>query len=272
MSLPLQDWVDAVGTHHPPVSGPARIVCLVPSITELLFDLGLGDQVVGRTHYCVHPADQVATVTDLGGTKKIKQRLLRELRPTHVIVNVDENPRAMVEQIAGYGPRIIVTHPLAPEDNLDLYRLLGGIFRRQDVAEALCDHFQQALTALREAARDWPTQQVLYLIWRKPWMTVARDTYIARTLALVNWQTWPATATARYPAVELDSGHLREIDRVLFSSEPYRFQPADLAAFATRYDYPAEQVRLIDGEMTSWYGSRAIRGLEYLRRFAEPGD
>ena len=259
---------DAIGVRHSPVTGPARIVCLVPSITELLFDLGLEEQIVGRTRYCIHPAGRVQAIASVGGAKKLKLALLKALQPTHLVVNIDENPRELVEQIAGFVPHIIVTHPLKPEDNPPLYRLLGGIFRRETEAEILCQRFEQALATLRETARDWPRRQVLYLIWRKPWMTVSRDTYISRTLALVNWETWPEASAERYPTLEIEQALPAGIDRVLFSSEPYPFKPGHLAEFARRHAYPAERLLVIDGEMTSWYGSRAIAGLEYLRDFA----
>jgi ABC-type Fe3+-hydroxamate transport system substrate-binding protein len=259
---------DAVGVRHEPVTSPPRIVCLVPSITELLFSLGLGEHIVGRTSYCIHPAEGIAAVPSVGGTKKVKQRLLRSLQATHVIVNIDENPKPMVERIAAHVPHIIVTHPLAPEDNLSLYRLLGGIFQRGTEAERLCGEFAQALDGLRREARHWPRRKVLYLIWRKPWMTVARDTYLSRTLALVGWDTLPDSAEQRYPTLTIDQALLAAAERVLFSTEPYRFQEADVAAFARHHGYPLSQTALIDGEMTSWYGNRAIQGLRYLRRLA----
>ncbi|HXH03015.1 MAG TPA: helical backbone metal receptor, partial [Candidatus Competibacteraceae bacterium] len=149
--------IDAVGVCHRPASGAVRIACLVPSITELLFALGLGTQLVARTRFCIHPAAAVAAVPSVGGTKKIKHRLLRELTPSHVILNIDENPRTMAEELASYVPHLIVTHPQAPQDNLHLYRLLGGIFQRQAAAEALARRFAAALAALR--ARPHPPRR-----------------------------------------------------------------------------------------------------------------
>ena len=257
---------DALGVRHVPAVSPARIVSLVPSITELLFALGLGDQVVGRTHYCIHPQPAVAAISSVGGTKKVNQARLRALQPTHVILNVDENPRELAERLMADGLHVIVTHPLAPEDNIPLYRLIGGVFNRAAEAEALAAEFEQALTELRQTA--WPRRHVLYLIWRQPWMGISRETYISRTLALVGWDTLPADSEARYPTLAMDRLLLDAADLILFSSEPYRFQPADLATFAQEYACPPGKLRLMDGEMTSWYGSRAIQGLRYLGQFA----
>ncbi len=266
MEIDLETLTDAAGVPHAPVTAPARIVSLVPSITELLFALKLEDQVVGRTHYCIHPAPSVAAIPSVGGTKKIHYARLQALRPTHVIVNVDENPRELAERLVADGLQVIVTHPLAPEDNVPLYRLLGGIFNRTAEAEVLAARFEQALAELRQAA--WPQRRVLYLIWRKPWMGVSRDTYIARMLALVGWETLPAECETRYPELEINRALLDAADLILFSSEPYRFLPEHLATFARDYDCPPDKLRLIDGEMTSWYGSRAIQGLDYLAQFA----
>lgn len=260
------DLIDALGIYHTPVTAPARIVSLVPSVTELLFALGLGDQIVGRTHYCIHPAPAVAALPSVGGTKKIRHSRLRALQPSHVILNIDENPKVLADQLVDYVPQLIVTHPLSPEDNVSLYRLLGGIFNRVAEAEMLVTAFERALALLQCEA--WPKRRVLYLIWREPWMGVSRDTYIARTLALVDWETLPVESAARYPVLELNRTLLDAADLVLFSSEPYRFQQADLERFARDYHCPLEKLRLIDGEMTSWYGSRAVAGLAYLAEFA----
>ncbi len=171
---------DALGTVHGRAGGDARIVSLVPSITELVCDLGLSDQLVGRTGFCIHPWDTVRTIPKVGGTKDVKLDRVRELEPTHAIVNVDENLRETAEQLAEFVPHVIVTHPQAPADNLALYRLLGDIFDREAEAERLCAEFSAALSELQVA--EHVPLDVLYLIWRDPWMAVAPDTYIAQTL------------------------------------------------------------------------------------------
>src|SRR5512146_2198765 len=120
--------VDAIGRAHAPARSDARIVCLVPSVTELLFELGAGDRLVGRTGFCVHPKDRIRTIPKVGGTKSVDIEAVRALAPTHVVVNVDENEKPTVDRLAAFVPNVIVTHPLGPLDNLPLYRLLGAIF------------------------------------------------------------------------------------------------------------------------------------------------
>ena len=257
---------DALGQPHQPVD-PAiapRIVCLVPSITELLCDLGLSACLVGRTGFCIHPAEVLAAIPKVGGTKDVHIEKIRALAPTHVIVNIDENEKPTVDTLAQFVPHIIVTHPLGPLDNLALYRLLGGIFNAQKQALALCARFEAAYQSLASLAGQ-TDQRVLYVIWQDPWMTVSKDTYIARMLALIGWQQQTIDVDARYPAFEWTPALLAEIDEVILSSEPYRFTEVHVDAMEKQLGKP---VRLVDGEMLSWYGSRAIQGLQYLEELA----
>ena len=264
-NLPRDALIDAVGTRHAAVTMTPRIVSLVPSLTELLCSFELADALIGRTGFCIHPRAMVRGIPKVGGTKAVNVARVRELAPTHVIVNIDENEQPVVDELARFVPHVIVTHPLAPSDNLALYRLLGGIFRRVELAASLCEQFTHAHDALIADCAALPRKNVLYLIWKKPWMTVARDTYISRMLALVGWDTLPAVARVRYPEVELDATLLANVDHVFLSSEPYRFRARDIADVQQVLPVAARcDVSLIDGEMTSWYGSRAIPGLAYL--------
>jgi hypothetical protein len=254
------------------VSAEPRIVCLVPSITELLCDLGLAGQVVGRTGFCIHPWEVVREIPKVGGTKDVLMDRVRELQPTHVVVNVDENLKEDAEELATFVPSVVVTHPQEPRDNLALYRRMGETFGREAEAEELCERFESAYE--RATAIPGPEQSVLYLIWRDPWMTVAADTYIAQTLALFGW-TPPRNASdlcrpvgdegqgVRYP--EVDLAEFAGVDRVLLSSEPFHFKEHHIAE--VEEFVPGAQVSLIGGEMTSWYGSRAIAGLDYLAEY-----
>jgi ABC-type Fe3+-hydroxamate transport system substrate-binding protein len=239
-----------------------RIVSLVPSLTELVCALGLGAQLVGRTGFCVHPKDVVRSVPKVGGTKDVNLAKVRALAPTHVVLNIDENRKETADELATFVPNLVVTHPLGPLDNLDLYRQFGRVFGRASEAEALCARFQSAYDEAHKLRL--PARRVLYLIWKDPWMTVSRDTYISRTLALFGLETVPAGAAERYPKLE----DLRSVDAdlVLLSSEPYRFRDRHLAEVA---GLTGKSALLVDGEMTSWYGPRAIAGLDYLRNFAE---
>jgi len=256
---------DAAGTLHVPAQGTSRIVSLVPSITELACDLGLASQLVGRTGFCIHPKSTVRSIPKVGGTKTVDLEKIRSLAPTHVLLNIDENEKETADALAQFVPHLVVTHPLAPLDNLALYRLIGGIFGRREESEQLCDRFRSAYDAL--AAETPVERKALYLIWKDPWMTVSRDTYISRALALAGLETLPGSEASRYPEFSLDDAWLADADVVLLSSEPYMFREKHVAGLAALPAFSGKPVRLIDGEMTSWYGSRAIEGLAYLREF-----
>lgn len=256
--------VDWAGVAHPRAVAP-RIACLVPSLTELLFDLGLGDRVVARTGFCIHPRAARA-VPRVGGTKDPDLGRLRELAPTHLVVNVDENRREDVDAARDFVPHVIVTHPQAPADNSRLFALFGAVFDRDETAAALTRDLEAAIAFAGEATAALPREPVLYLIWRKPWMTVSRGTYVSAALSLVGWDTLPVAATRRYPEVDDDAPAWREAARVLLSTEPYAFRERDARALGHERGTP---VHLVDGEHTSWYGSRAgagLRGLATLRR------
>ncbi len=266
---------------------PLRIVSLVPSITELIVDMGLGDYLVGRTGFCIHPAAVVQHIPKVGGTKAVNLAKIRALAPSHVVVNVDENEKPTVETLRQWGVQVVVTHPQGPVDNLALIDQLLAVFMAHGAmdsvaapaiiqrAAALKEQIFRRLALLQARAvqihASVPSQRVLYLIWQDPWMTVARDTYISRMLDLIGWQTWPALqggdgmatpGAGRYPVVQGDEPWLAGIDRVLLSSEPYSFGADHVAQ--VQHWLPHTKVQLVDGEMLSWYGSRAVRGLDYL--------
>jgi hypothetical protein len=184
----------------------------------------------------------------------------------------------------------VVTHPQAPADNLALIDQLLAVFAHENAINsvAACATFHSAkqlkeqlfsrLHHLQANQAHCATQRVLYLIWQDPWMTVARDTYISRMLALIGWHTWPdvqggdglaTPGASRYPVVPDDAPWLANIDRVLLSSEPYSFNHQHVAQ-VQRW-LPHAQVQLVDGEMLSWYGSRAIKGLDYLADLSVKG-
>jgi ABC-type Fe3+-hydroxamate transport system substrate-binding protein len=259
------------------VTSAPRIVSLVPSVTELVVDLGLGAFLVGRTGFCIHPWDRVEQVPKVGGTKDVNLAKIKQLAATHVIVNVDENELPTVNALREFVPHVIVTHPQTPQDNLALIDQLHNEFAMNSIAHSamntrareLKDQIQEGLARL--AALPQRSERVLYLIWREPWMSVARDTYISRMLDLIGWQTWPQAwggefGAARYPALQGNEPWLRDVQRVLLSSEPYRFGVQHVQEVQSWL--PQAKVQLVDGEMLSWYGSRAVKGLAYLAELA----
>ena len=252
-----------------------RIACLVPSITELLFDLHLGDYLVARTGFCIHPVDRIGRIPKVGGTKTVNLKKLAQLAPTHVIVNIDENTKACADQLRAFVPHVIITHPTAFLDNIYLYQLLGAIFDRNIEAQHLVENLAATLESVRchQNGRDIG---VLYLIWQDPWMTISSETYIADVLAQVGLKTVDSAQLGdadgtrggqRYPSFDWSALDWSAVDAVMLSSEPFRFVQLDADQMQQRLATQTGRhipVVLVDGEMTSWYGSRAIKSLPYL--------
>jgi ABC-type hemin transport system substrate-binding protein len=252
-------------------NGTPRIASLVPSVTELACALGLLPWLVARTGFCVHPAEPLSRVPKVGGTKDVNLERLRALAPTHVIVNVDENRIDTVQALRDFVPEVIVTHPCAPQDVLGLIDQLRAAFGAlPGVTEAALALAAELRTELAVApARDGGP--VLYLIWRSPWMTVARDTYIAQLLAHAGWPTLPAwdggvQGATRYPVLSGHEPWLADVRQVWLSSEPYAFAAQHLKE--AQQLCPGARVRLVDGELLSWYGPRTAAGLRYARALA----
>lgn len=245
----------------------------MPSLTELIVELGLGPCLVARTGYCIHPAEAVRHVPKVGGTKTVNLARLRRLAPTHVLVNVDENRHEIVPALHEMGARVIVTHPCGPQDNLALVDQVAAAFEHEPGVRARAQALREALQhELGETRGDaCLPKSVLYLIWHDPWMTVARDTYLSRMLARIGWHTEPARdggphGAARYPVLHGDEPWLASVERVLLSSEPFAFEDRHLALAQALC--PGARVQRVDGELLSWYGPRAVAGLRYLRELA----
>ena len=262
--MALTEITDDAGKKHYPAGDSARILSLVPSLTELMFDMGLEDQLIGRTSFCIHPQPDVSAVASVGGTKRINMKKVAALSPTHALVNVDETPKQMAIDLAELGIDVVVTHPIEASDNRKLFDLFGKLFNRVQEAEVLTSHFDDALLQLDSIK---PSRTALYLIWQNPWMTVSKNTYISRFLSLTGWQTVAHHPTIRYPEVRIDDRLLQKVDDVLFSSEPFSFTEAHVLDFQATFPDHANKARQIDAEMVSWYGSRAITGLTYLKSF-----
>ncbi len=250
-----KSYFDDAGKIHVPAPPSARILSLVPSLTELLFDIGLGAQVVGRTNFCVHPAATVSEIPSVGGTKRIDLEKVYELDPSYALVNIDETPKTLAQELKDLGIEVIVTHPISVTDNRKLFRLVGGLFGALPAAEKMTDAFDTALANLRGRAKSW--------------MSISAETYIASVLAEANWKVINYPSKKRYPKITLDDTLIEQVDLVLFSTEPFPFTEKHIDQF--RQDFPdhSRKAKLIDAEMVSWYGSRAITGLRFLTEFAD---
>jgi len=243
---------------------PRRIVSLVPSITEILFALGVGDAVVGCTIYCTQPPEGVVTKTRIGGEKNPKLELIRELGTDLVIANVEENLREHVETLRGWGIAVHVVYPRTVVEGIALVRELGEVVGAAARGAALATGLEARHAATRAALAGRAPARVFCPIWRNPYMTLNRDTYVHDMLATCGGANVFADAPKRYPEVSLDEVAGAAPDVILLPDEPYRFRRVHAADFEPYPALRAARVRFVDGKLLSWYGPRIGEALATL--------
>jgi ABC-type Fe3+-hydroxamate transport system substrate-binding protein len=242
----------------PSIEAMPRIVSLVPSITELLHDLGLEAQTVGITQFCIHPAHWKSTKTVIGGTKTVKLNKVEALRPTLVIASKEENVKEQVEAMAQQCPvwlTDVQDLPGALQMIQDIGRLTGTEAPAQTLVNDLTARFA-AIAHLQQNPID-----VAYLIWRKPYMSVGGDTFIHHLLQLAGCRNVLGHHT-RYPTVTPQQLSEAGCQVLLLSSEPYPFQEKHIAELQEQL--PDVRILLVDGELFSWYGSRLRESPAYF--------
>lgn len=251
-----------------PSAPPARIVSLVPSLTESLFALGLGARVVGVTEWCVHPAAGVASLPKVGGTKNPDLEAIRALAPDLVIANQEENRKRDVERLEAMGLRVWLTYPCSVREGAELLAEIAELGASDEARERVVVPVLRAVAEAEAAPASEPVR-VFCPIWRDPWMAVGAPTYADDLLRLCGGvNVFAAHAQRRYPRVTLAEIEAAAPEVVLLPDEPYAFGPRDVAQLA-RLAIPAAlsgRIHLIDGTFVSWYGPRILRGIELLRR------
>ena len=252
-----------------------RIVSLCPSLTELVFDLGLGDALVGRTRFCVHPADGVVQVERVGGTKNPKVERIVELAPDLVLLNEEENRREDAEALVRAGVRCHVSFPRTATETAEMVRSIAAAVDASEEGERIAREIEaEASRAMAEARAHAPVRYA-YLIWRDPWMAVNDDTFIAGMLALAGGINVFGGATERYPVITAATLAEAAPDAVLLSSEPFPFTDRHADELADTTGIARERFVPVDGELLSWHGSRTPRGVrhasELMSRLAARG-
>ncbi len=240
---------------------PRRIVSVVPSQTELLWALGLEEEVVGITKFCVRPAEWFRRKVRVGGTKTVHAERVHALKPDLILANREENVREQIEELARHYPVWVsdVRHLADALGMIEQVALLVGKWEAgQQLARAIREHF--------EAHRPlpfWRPRRAAYFIWRKPWMVAGGDTFIHSMLLAAGFENVFAHLQ-RYPQVLLCELHTFSPEVILLSSEPYPFDERHLEEF--QQACPQAQVMLVDGELFSWYGSRLLEAPRYFER------
>lgn len=245
---------------------PGKIVSLVPSQTELLYHLGLEEEVAGITKFCIHPREWFARKTHVGGTKTLDLPLIRRLQPDLILANKEENVRGQLEALMEEFP-VWVSNVNDLHGALNMIRSVGEITGCSKAAQNIASRIETAFAQLGEEAAQWAGRKkrlsVAYFIWRKPWMVAGNDTFIHDMLQHCGLQNH-FRGLSRYPEIALSSLQDSPCDAVLLSSEPFPFR--EKHAEEIRQVLPGIKIFLVDGEPFSWYGSRLLKSPDYFRK------
>ncbi|PQB03815.1 ABC transporter substrate-binding protein [Aureitalea marina] len=238
---------------------PRRIVSLVPSQTELLVDLNLVNEIVGVTKFCVHPDHIRKTKTVVGGTKQLHLDKVRRLKPDIVIANKEENTLELVEQLSTICP-VWVSDVETIEDAMVMIQSLGELFNKKQKASDLVNRISSGMEDLTVTCAKLDRLKVAYLIWNKPNMAAGSRTFIDHLLKRCNLEN--VIVEERYPVVDISQ--LTQAEVILLSSEPFPFKEKHSLQLK---ELVAAEIEITDGEMWSWYGSRLLKSVVYLKDF-----
>lgn len=241
---------------------PQRIVSLVPSQTELLYDLGLDERVVGITKFCVHPDEWFRNKARVGGTKKVDVARVAALKPDLILANKEENVKEQIDELGEIAP-VWVSDIHTLEDSLRMIEQVGRVCDEEDIAHNIAGRIREQFGELRSPTAR---KSVAYCIWRDPWMWAGGDTFINNMLVHGGWVN-ALESTRRYPEIGLEALKEYNPDLVFLSSEPYPFKEIHIAEI--KAVMPQAKVMLVDGEMFSWYGSRLLKAPAYFAELLE---
>lgn len=240
---------------------PDRIVCLVPSLTEMLVDLGLQNKIVGVTKFCVHPKHIRTTSEVIGGTKTIKINKIEELKPHFILANREENEFEDIEKLS-QNHSVYVSDIRKIDDLLQLIKDLNEIFKIPKTSKQLIENIEFNFIKFRKKIENEPRLKVAYFIWKDPWMVTGSSTFINYMLNLNNFQN-VYEDLQRYPEIDIEK--LKLVDYIFLSSEPFPFKEEHKSEFAIHPD----KIKIVDGEFFSWYGSRLVKAFDYFEKLRD---
>jgi ABC-type Fe3+-hydroxamate transport system substrate-binding protein len=254
----MSKFTDQLGNTIELPAIPKRIISLVPSQTELLHDLGLDEEVIGITKFCVHPEKWFHTKTRVGGTKTVNIEKARELQPDLIIANKEENVREQVEALRSIAP-VWVSDVNGLDDALEMISMIGEMVGTPQAAADITKRIGDEFNNLPTAGSHIPTA---YFIWNDPYMAAGGGTFINDMVQRCGFKNVFADRD-RYPGISLEQLQTANPELILLSSEPYPFKEKHIEEFQTKI--PGAKIALVDGEMFSWYGSRLQQAPGYFR-------
>lgn len=227
-----------------------------------MVDLGLEDCIVGITKFCIHPTHLKQEKAIVGGTKNCNFKKIKDLKPTHILCNKEENTQEIVANCS----KIATTHIsdiYTVADVLQLINAYGTFFSTKTTAKQLITKIKSKHNSFIDFIKNKPPLHVAYFIWKAPWMVAASNTYINHLLELNNFKNIYANCN-RYPEISIeDIGTNKNLDFILLSSEPYPFKEKHITEI--KKINPKLKVMLVDGEMFSWPGSRLLKAFDYFK-------
>ena len=233
-----------------------KVISLVPSITEALFDFGLTEnEVVGRTKFCIHPKEKVKDVEIIGGTKNLNLEKIKSLQPDLIIANKEENVKEQVEELMK-DFEVLVTNVETIEDNYYLLKTLGNIFHREEKAQ----QYNLKIYDVLLNSKINSLVKAAYLIWKNPYMTVGSDTFIDKVLNEIGFEN-AFKNQKRYPEIKVED--LATADVIMLSSEPFPFKEKHILEL--KEFYPDKKIMIVDGEAFSWYGTHIAKCEDYFK-------
>jgi ABC-type Fe3+-hydroxamate transport system substrate-binding protein len=251
--------IDQIGNTVCLTALPKRIVCIVPSITELLFHLGLGNRVVGITKFCIHPKSWYQTKEKIGGTKNVQLKKVLALQPDLLIANKEENIQEQVRMLANTIP-VYTSDIYNLQSALQMIAQVGKITGTEKKATSIIASIENNFSSI---LKNEANKKVLYLIWRNPYMTIGGDTFINAMLTSMGLKNI-FSSLKRYPIIQLSALHKKQIDFIFLSSEPFPFKQKHMVEIQLLF--PKAKIILVEGDMFSWYGSRLIKAPKYFMK------
>ncbi|MDQ3395489.1 MAG: helical backbone metal receptor [Bacteroidota bacterium] len=236
---------------------PNRIISLVPSQTELLFDLGLNEEIVGITKFCIHPPSKVKKIAKIGGTKNFNFEKINSLHPDLIIANKEENYKEGVLQLSQSFP-VWVSDIKDLDEAYTMIEGIGSITDKSSAASEIIGRIKKDLEAIKINKK----KKALYLIWKNPYMSIGGDTFINQMLEYAGFENL-LNKSRRYPQISPEEIAFMAPEYILLSSEPYPFKEKHINEF--QKISPKSKIMVVDGEMFSWYGSRLQYSAKYFK-------
>jgi len=237
---------------------PQRIVSLCPSITETIFALDAGKRLVGKTEFCIHPRHLVDSISNVGGTKNVDMAKIKALNPDLIIAEKEENTRSKVDKLEVDFP-VFVFDVENFNGALKMIMKLGELLNREEQSHKMFNQIRQRFVEKNSLQIK---KNAVYLIWDKPLMAAGKETYINSMMEMAGFQNIFKGGEARYPKTSIAELESKKPEYILLSSEPYPYAEKEMKWYAKKF--PAAEIRLVDGEMFSWYGARMLKAANYF--------